>query len=344
MGDNNNNAGSAAPAVDGGSNNNNNLADFYENPYVGGEGVSDLTMEAEQIDVNGGSGADGDSDAGVAGADPGVDAGSDTGRASAREKPPVEAQAPDLDAKEGDASVTPAAVTTPIQVPKNRLDAEIAKRRELEARIAELEGRNAPDLPVVNGISDLVDPKAMFDKVLDGDLDAAGSAFTQAMQAVADATAASVAERLTPRIDQAPQVTKDQMELDAKANELVTTYKVLDPQSDMFDETLQNEVLDLRDMYIGKGYRPAAALDKAAKMLMTSEGIEAAKEANAPPKPRTLERRIAAAGAQAASTAQPPVTEASSVEEAPFDIESMTEADLDRLSAEQLARLRGDFL
>lgn len=229
-----------------------------------------------------------------------------------------------------------------IHVPKSRLDAEIAKRRELEAKLKELQGEGKPKAGEVN--LEGLDAKSIFDKVLDGDVEGAGTALQDMIRHVAQTTAQTVTESLMPQIQNAPNVTQAQMALNQAADALVAQYDVLNPQSEGYSETLQNEVVDLRDVYIDRGYTPVEALQKAAKMVMSAEGI-AAKSATpaapkAAPKPKpNLEQKLKAAESQ-----PPAISQQSGGEQEPaIDIMNMSDDDFDQLSEAQLARLRGDF-
>lgn len=229
-----------------------------------------------------------------------------------------------------------------IQVPKSRLDAEIAKRRELEQRLSELEKGSKPADVEINGLDGL-DVTSMFDHVLNGDLEKANEAFQQSIMQVAKATAQTVTERLTNQINQAPEVTKAQLELDQVADRIVAEYDVFDRNSTNFDETLTNEVLDMRGYFENKGYAPAQALEKAVNLVVSGEGL-VAKTQPKPPARKTevnIEQKIKAAEAQPPKTAG---DRNASEPQVSFNIATMSDGDLDKLSEVQLAQLRGDYI
>lgn len=231
-----------------------------------------------------------------------------------------------------------------IQVPKDRLDAEIAKRRELEARIRELEGGRVPEAEVPGvDFSDLPDPKTMFDEVLNGDLDAAAAIYQRSLEALSKATAKAVRDELTSQINAIPGRSKVESALQAEADAIANEYDVFNEKSEAFDETLTNEVVDLRNYYIDKGHDPVDALRKATNVVVKSEGLQSRATGKSTGRATTPDIKSKVQAAKA----QPPRTGGdrnASEESTPFNIAKMSDDDMDKLSETQMARLRGDYL
>lgn len=236
--------------------------------------------------------------------------------------------------------------TKRIQVPKDRLDAEIAKRRELEARLREFEQAKGLPETAITGLEGLPDPTTMFDEVLNGDLEKAAAIYRQSLEMLAKATAKSVKDELTAEINAMPGRTRAETELQAEANRIAAEYDVFNENSEAFDETLTNEVLDLRNYYADKGHTMVDALRKAVSIVAKSEGL-APKTAKATPKTPTRKTQPNIDQKIKAANAQPPKTGGernTSEEPALMDISKMSDEDMDKLSEIQLARLRGDYL
>lgn len=246
------------------------------------------------------------------------------------------------------------------RVPVNRLNKEVQKRRaaeerlkDFEARVAELEerlasaqrapsqgeGRAAPadDEPAFG----LEDFKAMQDAMLDGDTEVAMSKFAEMMAKQTEKAAKLAREEARAEID-TDRVTS---RLQSAAQELAAKYPELDHTSELGDQGLIEEVVELRNVYIERGQNAADALRKAVKLVALENGLE--DRTAKPPKPATppakkVDTQSKLDIAQRERGRLPGDGEKS--REQRLDIRKLSDKQFAELSREALAKARGDFV
>ena len=227
-------------------------------------------------------------------------------------------------------------------VPKSRMDEEIARRRQLEDRLAKLEDDAKPqEAPEPEFDFDSKEAEYM-DAVLDGETDKAKAVRKE----IRDEERKAMASELRKDIHNTTNVTKQQLDLDVAVSEMMTSYPVLDTSSDSADQALIAEANELMGMYANTGMASADALRKAVRMTLASNMPELlqpkAVETKAAPKKRTTDvrQKLEAASKQPAKLAgESAVTRGEDV----INIGTMTDNDFDKLSDAQMKRLRGDF-
>jgi|DEB0MinimDraft_6_1074348.scaffolds.fasta_scaffold00012_41 hypothetical protein len=246
----------------------------------------------------------------------------------------------------------------PIQIPKSRLDKEIARKKALQNQVEELQKRiqqqeSGQPAEVTEFSFDPGDaPKQMFDKVLEGDLDSANQLFATMLQDAVKAGVQTATQNIDLRVqDQVRTVNRAQTEQEV-AEELENTYDFFRSGSETYDQGLVDEVLAIRDGFIGRGYEPADAMRQAADYVVRVNRPEdmpqaqgaatAAREPVAQTRnPEAVEKNIAAANQQ------PPTLPKSSQGTKPpasVDINALSEDEFAALPQATLARLRGDFV
>ena len=278
----------------------------------------------------------------------------------AEAEPDVETESDDADAEvesEGDDEVegeeTPAKGkkdSNPM-VPRQRLNKEIQKRQQLEARIRDLETQSAvPPAAAPAPVKEPVKPNAeaigsMFAAVLDGDETKAQATLEQILTEFGDRV---VNQALAQSKDVAEGTYSRNQELNQlreAAAEVTEQYPEFDQNSADVDMGLTEEVLALRDTLIDRGEKPAAALRRAAKLVALENGLQPrgkAADLSKPPvgsKPKDVSKQIA----RATQTPGRLKGEGAKNKETRIDILKLSDDQFGKLSREALAKARGDF-
>jgi hypothetical protein len=237
------------------------------------------------------------------------------------------------------------------QIPKSRLDKEIARKKALQNQVEELQRRlDGQQNGVAPQQSEFVfeggdDPRKMFDKVLEGDLDTANDLFSSMVSKAVNAGITSATQGIETRVrDQVKQVQRQQTEGEV-AEQLENTYDFYRADSDDYDEGLVEETLAIRDSFINRGYEPADAMRQAADYVIRVNKPEliATQEAVAPAQqtrnPNAVQKNVAAANQQPPSL---PTSTQGSKAPPEIDLSSLSIEEFDALPKATLARLRGD--
>ena len=227
-------------------------------------------------------------------------------------------------------------------VPKARMDEEIARRRQLEDRLAKLEDNAKPqEVPEPEFDFDSKEAEYM-DAVLDGETDKA----QKVRKEIRSAERESMAKELRQDIHNTTNVTKQHLDLDVAVADMMESYPVLDSKSDEADADLIAEANELMGMYAEKGMAQADALRKAVRMTLAANMPELLQPKAVQSKPAAKKRttdvkqKLEAANKQPAKLkGESAATRGNDV----VDISTMTDADFDKLSDAQMKRLRGDF-
>ncbi len=226
-------------------------------------------------------------------------------------------------------------------VPKSRMDEEIARRRQLEDRLAKLEeGAKPQEAPEPEFDFDGKEAEYM-EAVLDGETEKAKAVRKE----IRGEERKAMATELRKDIHNTTNVTKQQLDLDSAVADMMASYPVLDTNSADADQTLIAEANELMGMYANTGMASADALRKAVRMTLASNMPELlqprAVEKPAPKKRTTdVKQKLEAAGKQPAKLAG---ESAATRGEDVINIGTMTDNDFNKLSDAQMKRLRGDF-
>lgn len=258
----------------------------------------------------------------------------------------------EVEAEETDGAVDTAVAVEPeikedeTNIPKWRLDREVRRRRALEEQLQATRSRGIQPAPLDESQLPKIDvgarAKEMFDKVLDGDMDASVQTFSDIIADVIKQTTQTVTSSVDQRVQQATRETQTRSSTQQVISRLKDTYEVLDDTSDKFDPDLTARTLTFQRAYIDEGLTPADALEQAAEdaiKLMRPEVLQARAPVNKPIAPaRNVKQKVEAA------RQQPPRTKGLSQKESrTVNIFSMKDEDFEKLTAAELARLRGDF-
>lgn len=278
----------------------------------------------------------------------------------AEAEPDVETESDDADAEvesegddevEGEETPTKGKKDSNPMVPRQRLNKEIQKRQQLEARIRDLETQSAvPPAAAPAPVKEPVKPNAeaigsMFAAVLDGDETKAQATLEQILTEFGDRV---VNQALAQSKDVAEGTYSRNQELNQlreAAAEVTEQYPEFDQNSADVDMGLTEEVLALRDTLIDRGEKPAAALRRAAKLVALENGLQPrgkAADLSKPPvgsKPKDVAKQIA----RATQTPGRLKGEGAKNKETRIDILKLSDDQFGKLSREALAKARGDF-
>lgn len=240
----------------------------------------------------------------------------------------------------------PAAKVDNKMVPRDRLNKEIAKRRELEAQLAaERAAKVAQQQQVEAPKLDKNQLKTALENVLDGKTDDAAEALAALLGPVAAAKAEKMDEtQLASLVNQALA----QRELDAVVTEVVTKNPWMnDADEETFDADAAEEVLVWRDSYIRRGISAPEAIRKAVDRVATEYGYKEAEKTPPPAKAPAAKLKPADIAkktelAKKAPAAIPKTTAPRT--DATMSVADMSDDDFEKLSGAALARARGDIL
>jgi len=233
-------------------------------------------------------------------------------------------------------------------VPKSRLDEVLAKNKEMQKRIQDMEGEAKAENegPKYDFVSK---EKEYQEFVLDGETDLAA----QLREEIRSAEREQMMSEMQSKMGQTVQQDREAHELNKKANEIMEVFPVFDQKSAQFDERLANEVMELRDAFIFQGYGAADSLAKATEVTLIRSkpellDVQTDDVANAAP---TLDKVVQEKKKQAnvskkvqASQSQPPQMKGESTQNKKVvDINVLSDDEFGALPEETLRRMRGDF-
>ena len=162
-----------------------------------------------------------------------------------------------------------------------------------------------------------------------------------------EADAAQAANNTTARVN-------EQIAFSNKIEELSEEYDHFNPKHDDYDQTLVDEAVDRRDLFIARGMSLADALDKAAREVAklydvpsnfekaADEEIERLAQEDKGKAPAKKKVDVKKKVEQASK--QPPTMDEGSAQEEQQSATSMTDAEFEALPESTKARMRGDIL
>ena len=233
-------------------------------------------------------------------------------------------------------------------VPKSRLDEVLAKNKEMQKRLQDIEGEKT-DAPKVPEYDFVAKDKEYQELILDGETEKAAALRNEIRQA----ERTQLMSEMQSQMGQTVQQDREQHELAKKASEIMEVFPIFDEKSKSFDEKLTQEVMELRDAFIYQGYGAADSLAKATEVTLLTkkpELLQASDEPKADPAP-TLTKAVQEKKQKAtvqkkveASQAQPPEMKGdSSKNKKVVDINTLSDDEFGALPEETLRRMRGDF-
>jgi len=232
-------------------------------------------------------------------------------------------------------------------VPKSRLDEVLAKNKEMQKRLQDMEEKPAEE--AVPEYDFVTKEKEYQDLVLEGETDKAALLRNE----IRTAEREQVMSEMQNKMGQTVQQDRELHELNQKATEIMEVFPIFDEKSKSYDEKLTNEVMELRDAFIYQGYGAADSLAKATEVTLLSkkpELLQGGHSETSDPAPK-LSQAVQEKKAKAtvkkkveASQSQPPQMKGESTQNKKVvDINVLSDDEFGALPEETLRRMRGDF-
>ena len=226
-------------------------------------------------------------------------------------------------------------------IPRDRFDQVNARMKAAEAKLRE-QAAQREATQQANAFDFDGKEKEQVQAILDGDTDKAlalRKEIRSAERAVLQAEMAAPLQNVTERVT-------TEMDLKQAVKSLTAKYPVFDPNSDTYDDAITEETLALFEAYKTRGYTPAEAMGKAAKMMAQEYGFGEAETAE--PAPTKAGKKVPTAAQRAAkldvAKKQPTSGVIPKNEDSDPSLDEMSEEDFDKLPEATKRRMRGDTL
>jgi len=237
-------------------------------------------------------------------------------------------------------------------VPKSRLDEVLQKQKALQKQLDDMRAAQATPDEAPEEYNFAEKEVEYQNALLDGEADKAAAIRTEIRKAERAQIEFEMGQKMTETVSQNQQANA----LQQAASALESEFPIFDAKSDQYDEALTQEVIELRDAFIIKGENAVAALSKAAKFVISENGLVDLADASpslagsAAPKSSVDEvakKRAEVSKKLKAADSQPPELQGEGTatrREKAMDLSNMTEEEFDALPEATLKRLRGDIL
>ena len=238
-----------------------------------------------------------------------------------------------------------------IMVPKERLDAVLAKQKALQKQLEEMQAQQTVEAAAPEPYDYDAKETQYQEFVLEGET-AKAAALRKEIRA---AEKAEMQYEFEKKMGLTVQESHQANALQQAAAELEANFPMFNQNHEAFDTEATQEVVDLRDAFITQGFTPVDALAKASSFVIKDRGVvdQAPESALSAPKAKPAVDEVAKKRANnakklKAAEAQPPELpgESSSAhgEKPESDFSTMTEEEFNALPEATLKRMRGDIL
>jgi hypothetical protein len=238
-----------------------------------------------------------------------------------------------------------------IMVPKERLDAVLAKQKALQKQLEEMQSQQNVEAAAPEPYDYDAKETQYQEFVLEGET-AKAAALRKEIRA---AEKAEMQYEFEKKMGLTVQESHQANALQQAAAELEANFPMFNQNHEAFDTEATQEVVDLRDAFITQGFTPVDALAKASSFVIKDRGVvdQAPESALSAPKAKPAVDEVAKKRANnakklKAAEAQPPELpgESSSAhgEKPESDFSNMTEEEFNALPEATLKRMRGDIL
>jgi len=234
-------------------------------------------------------------------------------------------------------------------VPKSRLDEVLAKNKEMQKKLQDIEGQEVSEAEKLPEYDFVTKEKDYQDLVLEGETEKAALLRNE----IRTAEREQLMSEMQSKMGQTVQQDRELHELSQKATEIAEVFPVFDEKSKSYDEKLTNEVMELRDAFIYQGYGAADSLAKATEVTLLSKKPELLQGSGtdvsdpAPKLTQAVQEKKAKATVKKkveASQSQPPQMKGESAQtKKVVDINVLSDDEFGALPEETLRRMRGDF-
>ena len=234
-------------------------------------------------------------------------------------------------------------------VPKARLDEVLAKQKALQKQLDEMTAQNEKSAEAPDAYDFDSKEVEYQNMVLDGETEKA----VALRREIRKAERAQLEFEMRQEMNQTVSKDRQMTALQNAAAAMEEAYPVFDSNSDVFDQEITNEVVDLRDAFILKGYDAVDALSKAVKYVVKDHDLDQAQESvpslagKAQKTDELAIKRAQVTKKLRAAEAQPPELPGESSSnhgDKGFDLSSMTEEEFAALPEATLRRIRGDII
>ena len=234
-------------------------------------------------------------------------------------------------------------------VPKSRLDEVLAKQKALQKQVDDMKAANEKPAEAPEEYDFDTKEIEYQQLVLDGEAEKA----VALRKEIRGAEKAQIEWEMEQKMGQTVQQNAQATALQQAAAEMEAIFPVFDQNSDQFNEEYTNEVVELRDAFIIKGYDAVDALGKAVNFVVKDRGLDntpsdgSALAASQQKIEQTAKKKAIVAKKLKAAESQPPELEgegSSSRGENVVNFGSMSEDEFNALPAATLQRLRGDIV
>lgn len=256
---------------------------------------------------------------------------------------------PEAEAEAEPESIADEKPTKKPMVPKARLDEVLAKQKALQKQLDEINAANEKADEAPESYDFDAKEVEYQNMVLDGETEKAVALRREIRKAEREQLEYEMRQEMSQTVSQDRQMTA----LQQAANAMEEAYPVFNNNSEEFNQDMTNEVVELRDAFIMKGYEAVDALSKAVKYVVKDHDLDQTVD-EAPSlagKAKTTDelakKRAQVSKKLKAADAQPPELPGESSAhhgEKAMDLSSMTEEEFDALPEATLKRLRGDIL
>jgi len=232
-------------------------------------------------------------------------------------------------------------------VPKARLDEVLAKQKALQKQLDDINAATEKSAEAPEEYDFDAKEVEYQNMVLDGETDKA----VGLRREIRKAERATLEFEMRAEMNQTVSQDRQMNALQQAANAMEEAYPVFSRDSEDYSEDMTNEVVELRDAFILKGYEAVDALSKAVRYVVKDNGLDevdqdapslagTAKKTDELAKKRTqISKKLKAAESQPPEL---PGESSSTHGEKTLDLSSMTEEEFDALPEATLKRLRGD--
>jgi hypothetical protein len=234
-------------------------------------------------------------------------------------------------------------------VPKARLDEVLAKQKALQKQLDEINAANEKSQEAPESYDFDAKEVEYQNMVLDGETEKAVALRREIRKAEREQLEYEMRQEMSQTVSQDRQMTA----LQQAANAMEEAYPVFNSNAEEFDQEMTNEVVELRDAFIMKGYEAVDALSKAVKYVVKDHDLDKPEESvpslagKAQKTDEIAKKRAEVSKKLRAAESQPPELpgESSSTHgEKGIDLSTMTEDEFAALPEATLKRLRGDIL
>ena len=237
-------------------------------------------------------------------------------------------------------------------IPKARLDEALQKQKALQKQLDDMKREKEQvtiDTPVEY---DFAKKELEYQELLlDGEAEKAAALRQEIRNAEYNNLIYEVQKNIATKVDDTVYISQEQQNLANAASELAKQYPALDQNSDIFNEQATEEVIELRDAFIEKGYDAVASLNKAVNYVVKTHEIKPAvddiQKTHDKAVDEVAKKRAEVQKKLEAAEAQPPEMageSGASHGEKAINYETLTDDEFAALPASTLARLRGDIL